>query len=102
QAAFSAQFDVEGSEAEDPEPEHGERCRDRQYSGDELTYRAPSRYSCDEDAHEGRPRDRPRPVEHRPLVLPASIGERVVPEGQLRQSVEIVADLFDHAYGSEE
>src|SRR5690606_40453301 len=73
-------------------PDHGETGRHREHAGDELADGAAPGDAGDEDAHEGRPGDGPGPVEDGPGVLPAGIGPGVVPQRELGQGDEVVAE----------
>ncbi|MBG9885617.1 hypothetical protein ABE10_03250, partial [Bacillus toyonensis] len=57
---------VDRSGSEDREPHERDHRRHHDHDRHELTQRAATRDLRDEHAHEGRPRDPPRPVEDRP------------------------------------
>src|SRR5699024_127287 len=90
--AIPVQLDVHGGQAEDTEPDHREAGRNGQHAGDELADGAALGDAGDEDAHEGGPGDGPGPVEDGPGVLPAGVGEAVVPQRELGQGDEVVAE----------
>src|SRR5699024_5226989 len=71
QASAPVELDVEGGVSEDAEPQDRERRGDREDADDELADGPAAGDAGDEDADEGRPGDRPGPVEDRPGVLPA-------------------------------
>src|SRR5699024_3351363 len=80
--------------AEDDEPDEREGGRREEHPDDEFADRAPAGDPGEEHSHEWGPGDGPRPVEHRPVDLPApalggELAHRVVPERERNDVLRI-------------
>src|SRR5690606_27182320 len=102
ESTLALELDVERAHPEDAEPDHREQHGQTEDTADELADGAASRDASDEDTDEGRPGDGPRPVEDGPSVLPARVGEGVVPERQTRQGLGVDPGRLDHALEQEQ
>ena len=86
---------IERAVAEDRQPRQRESQRDQQHAQHELADGAATRDACNEQPHEGRPANPPRPIEHRPVaepVGPAAIGVHV--ETLADHAAQIVAQVL--------